>query len=107
MDNSTDHAWNSLRINKTDFFEGIYTFNGCKVVITKRQDPYRYQTGTGKPSTKCARFWGKIVLPNGIEESFEEERGGEIARRTGFSIKDERPLFKKLGDKYILPYLRK
>ena len=107
MDNLIDHAWNSLRINKTDFFEGVYTFNGCKVVITKRQDPYRYETGTGKPSTMSARFWGKIVFPNGIEEPFEEERGGEIARRTGFSITDERSLFKKLGDKYILPYLRK
>ena len=107
MENLTDHAWNSLRINKTDFFEGFYTFNGCKVEITKRQDPYRYKTGTGKPSTMSARFWGRIIFPNGIEEVFEEERGGEIARRTGFNITDERPLYKKLGDKYVLPYLRK
>lgn len=107
MKNFTDHAWTSLRINKTDFFEGVYTFNGCQIIITKRQDPYRYETGTGKPSTMSARFWGKIVFPTGEEENFEEERGGEIARRTGFAIKEERTLYKNLGDKYILPYMRK
>ena len=72
MENFTDHAWTSLRINKTDFFEGVYTFNGCQIIITKRQDPYRYETGTGKPSTMSARFWGKIVFPTGEEENFEE-----------------------------------
>lgn len=107
MNNITDHAFTAMQINKTDFFEGVYTFNGCTVTITKRQDPYRYQTKSGRESTKSARFWGKIVFPNGREEIFEEERGGEIARMTGFSLTKERPLYFELGDKYILPYKRK
>ena len=41
-----------------------------------------------------------------IEGAFAEERGGAIARATGFSVKAERPLYKQQGDKYILPYLR-
>lgn len=53
-----------------------------------------------------ARYWGVIVFPNGVEKYFAEERGGAIARATGFSVKAERPLYKQQGDKYILPYLR-
>ena len=83
-----------------------YTFNGCTVTITKRQDPYGYVNGNGREATKSARYWGKFVFPNGVEKTFAEERGGAIARSTGFSVKTERALYKEQGDKYILPYLR-
>lgn len=106
MNSMTDHAWTSLRINKTDFDEGSYIFNGCQVEISKRQDPYRYKTSSGRTSTMSARFWGRIVFPNGVIDLFNEERGGEIARRTGFALTEERKLFQILRDKYILPYLR-
>ena len=72
---------------------------------TKIDSPYTASvTGGGFLFTETG-----ILLPllQSEDSAFEEERGGEIARRTGFSLTDERPLFKKLGDKYILPYLRK
>ena len=53
-----------------------------------------------------ARYWGVIVFPNGTEKYFAEERGGAIARSTGFSVKTERALYKEQGDKYVLPYQR-
>jgi hypothetical protein len=105
--NLTDKAWEALRINKTDFTEGVHSFNGCPATITKREDPYGYVTGTGRHSTMSSRYWGKVVLHNGKEEWFEDKRGGQIARRTGFFLKKERPKFLTEGDAYVLPYLRK
>ena len=106
MNNQTDLAWVALQIGKTEFTEGVHLFNGCTVIISKRQEPYGYINGNGRNATKSARYWGKLVFPNGIETSFAEERGGAVARATGFSVKVERPLYKEQGDKYILPYLR-
>ena len=106
MNNQNDLAWVALQTNKTEFTEGVHTFNGCTVTITKRQDPYGYVNGNGREATKSARYWGKFVFPNGVEKTFSEERGGAIARSTGFSVKTERALYKEQGDKYILPYLR-
>ena len=40
MNNQNDLAWVALQTNKTEFIEGVHTFNGCTVTITKRQDPY-------------------------------------------------------------------
>lgn len=105
--NLTDKAWEALRINKTDFTEGVHSFNGCTVTITKREDPYGYVTGTGRPSTMSSRYWGKVTLCNGKEWYFEDERGGEIARKTGFYLKKERSKYFAEGDAYVLPYLRK
>ena len=107
MENYTDQAYASLKNNKTEFFEGICTFNSCQVEITKRQDAYRYKTRSGRESTKCARFWGKVIFPTGDVETFSEARGGEVARMTGFLLTDERPLYFELGEKYVLPYKRK
>ena len=53
-----------------------------------------------------ARYWGVIDFPNGTEKYFAEERGGAIARATGFAVKTEKALYKQLGDKYVLPYQR-
>jgi hypothetical protein len=106
MNNKTDLAWCALQTGKTEFTEGVHLFNGCTVTISKRQEPYGYVNGNGRNATMSARYWGKLTFPNGIEQRFEEERGGAIARATGFSVKEERPLYKKLGDKYVLPYLR-
>jgi hypothetical protein len=106
MKNQTDHAWVALQTGKTEFTEGAHLFNGCTVTISKRQEPYGYVNSNGKNATKSARYWGKIVFPNGVEKNFEEERGGAIARSTGFSVATERALYKEQGDKYILPHLR-
>ena len=106
MNAINDYAWTALNVNKTDFTEGIFTFNGCRIEIIKRQDPYKYKTSTGTIATMSARFWGTIIFPNGIEDVFIRERGGEIARRTGFNLKEERALYRLLGDRYVLPYLR-
>lgn len=106
MGNLTDKAWETLQTGKTEFTVGVHSFNGCTVTITKRQEPYGYDNCKGRHATKSARYWGKLTFPNGIEKRLEEERGGAIARATGFSVKEERPLYKKLGDKYVLPYQR-
>lgn len=106
MNNQIDQAWVSLQTGKTEFSEGVHIFNGCTITITKRQEPYAYVNGNGRNATKSARYWGKLTFPNGMEKNIDEERGGAIARATGFSVKEERPLYKKLGDKYILPYVR-
>ena len=107
MSNLTDLAWAALQSNKTEFTVGKNTFNGCTVKVTKRQEPYRYTTGSGRRSTMSARYWGKIIYPDGLENTFEEARGGEVARDTGFRLKDERPIFLEQGDNYLLPYMRK
>ena len=83
-----------------------YQTTGYTYHITKRQDPYGYVNGNGREATKSARYWGKFVFPNDVEKTFAEERGGAIARSTGFAVKTERALYKEQGDKYILPYLR-
>ena len=106
MSTLTDKAWESLQNDETVFEVGVCTFNGCNVKVIKRQEPYQYVTKTGNPATKSARYWGKFVFPNGVEKTFAEERGGAIARSTGFSVKTERALYKEQGDKYTLPYLR-
>ena len=106
MNNQTDLAWVSLQTGKTEFTEGIHTFNGCEVTISKREDPYGFVNGNCRNCTMSARYWGVIVFPNGTEKYFAEERGGAIARSTGFSVKTERALYKEQGDKYILPYQR-
>lgn len=106
MNNLADLAWVSLQTGKTEFTEGVHTLNGCKVTILKREDPYGFVNGNCRNTTRSARYWGVIVFPNGVEKYFAEERGGAIARATGFSVKLERPLYKDQGDKYILPYLR-
>lgn len=49
MNNQNDLAWVALQTNKTEFTEGVHTFNGCTVTITKRQEPYGYVNGNGKP----------------------------------------------------------
>ena len=106
MKNQTDLAWVALQTGKTEFTEGVHLFNGCTVTISKRQEPYGYVNANGRNATKSARYWGKFIFPNGVEHCFNEERGGAVARATGFSVKEERALFKSLGDKYVLPYLR-
>ena len=106
MNNKTDLAWVALQTGKTEFTEGVHLFNGCTVTISKRQEPYGYVNRNGRNATKSARYWGKIVFPDGIETAFAEERGGAVARATGFSVKVERPLYKEQGDKYVLPHLR-
>ena len=107
MNNQTDLAWVALQTVKTEFTEGVHLFNGCTVTISKRQEPYGYVNGNGRNATKSARYWGgKLVFPNGVEKTFAEERGGAIARSTGFSVKTERALYKEQGDKYVLPFLR-
>lgn len=106
MNNQTDMAWVALQTGKTEFSEGTHTFNGCTITITKRQEPYGYVNANGKNSTKSARYWGKITFPNGIEKKIDEERGGAVARATGFSVKNEKALYEKQGEKYLLPYQR-
>ena len=106
MNNQNDLAWVALQTNKTEFLEGVHTFNGCTIKISKRQDPYRYTTRNKKVATMSARYWGTIVFPNGSELTFENARGGEIARSTGFSITEEKVLHKKQSDQYLLPYQR-
>ena len=54
MNNQNDLAWVALQTNKTEFTEGVHTFNGCTVTITKRQDPYGYVNGNGREATKSA-----------------------------------------------------
>lgn len=103
---TTDKAYESLQTRKTEFDIGVCTFNGCTITITEREEPYQYQTRTGTGATKCARYWGHITFPNGRREYFSKQRGGEIARSTGFAVTDERKLYKKLGDNYLLPYQR-
>lgn len=106
MSTLTDKAWDSLRTGKTEFEVGVYTFNGCIVRITKRQEPHQYITRKGDEKTKSARYWGSIVFPNGIETQFSEERGGAVARSTGFAVKEEQDKYKQEGDNYALPYER-
>ena len=106
MNNLTDLAWVSLQTGKTEFTEGVHTFNGCKVTILKREDPYGFVNGNCRNTTMSARYWGAIDFPNGTEKYFAEERGGAIARATGFAVKTEKALYKQLGDKYVLPYQR-
>ena len=43
-------------------------------------------------------------VPNGIEQVFNNKRGGEIARATGFSIDKEHDRYKTEGDNHVLPY---
>ena len=107
MSNLTDLAWAALQSNKTEFTVGTHTFNGCTIKVTKRQEPYRYTTGTGRRSTMSARYWGKIIYPDGLENIFEEVKGGEVARDTGFRLREEKALFLEQGSKYLLPYMRK
>ena len=88
MNNQNDLAWVALQTNKTEFTEGIHTFNGCTVTITKRQDPYGYVNGNGREATKSARYWGKFVFPNGVEKTFAEERGGAVVAAGAVVTKD-------------------
>jgi hypothetical protein len=106
MSTLTDKAWESLQTGKTEFDVGVYTFNGCNVKVIQRKDPYNYTTRTGKPATKSARYWGSFTFPNGIEQVFKNKRGGEIARATGFAVEDEKKLWEKDRDNYVLPYER-
>lgn len=40
MKNLTDKAWNSLREGETVFEVGTCIFNGCRITITDRTEPY-------------------------------------------------------------------
>jgi hypothetical protein len=62
---------------------------GCKIRITRKQEPFKYVTNTGKPATKSARYWGYIEYPNGEREEFANARGGAIARLCGIYVREE------------------
>ena len=106
MSTLTDKAWESLQNDETVFDVGVYTFNGCKVKVIKRQEPYQYVTKTGTPSTKSARYWGTLTFPNGVQTDFKNKRGGEVARATGFAVTNEKKRWEKDPDNYILPFER-
>jgi len=80
---------------------GEETLKDIRIIV--RFDP---EFAQGTEATKCARYWGHITFPDGRRENFSRQRGGEIARSTGFAVTDERKLYKKLGDSYLLPYQR-
>ena len=106
MKNLTDKAWNSLREGETVFEVGTCIFNGCRITITDRTEPYRYVTRTGRTATKSARYWGVIHFPDGHEKCFNKKRGGEVARETVFFVEDEQGIYAKEGESYKLPYHR-
>lgn len=106
MDKFTDKAWESLKAGETEFEIGTYIFNGCKITITERDDPYGYTTRTGTHGTKSARYTGTLKRPNGKEKAFTNKRGGQIARDTGFFVLKEQDRYLKEGEAYVLPYLR-
>ena len=106
MSTLTDKAWESLQKGETEFEVGVCTFNGCNVKVIKRQEPYQYVTKTGTDATKSARYWGSVTFPNGVHTEFKNKRGGEVARVTGFAVTDEKKLWKKDPDNYVLPYER-
>lgn len=103
---NTDNAWNSLIEGKNKFRPGSCLFNGCTVTVTNIQEKYNYRDKNGKPRTKCARYWGSIVFPDGTEKSFTKQRSGYVARMTGFYVEKEKELYESQGDSYKLPYLR-
>lgn len=103
----TDKAWDSLKAGETEFEIGVYIFNGCKICITERDEPYGYTTITGTHGTKSARYTGTLQKPNGKEKAFANKRGGAIARDTGFFVKKEQERYLQEGEAYTLPYLRK
>lgn len=107
MSTLTDKAWESLQNGKTEFEVGVYTFNGSIVKVIKRQEPYQYKNKSGIDKTKSARYWGSIEFPNGIKTEFKSQRGGAVARATGFAVQDEQKLYQKEGKNYVLPYERK
>ena len=41
-----------------------------------------------------------------MKTEFKNKRGGEVARATGFAVTDEKKLWKKDPDNYVLPYER-
>lgn len=106
MSTLTDKAWESLQNGETVFEIGVCTFNGCTVKVTQLKEPYSYVTRTGKPAIKSARYWGSVTFPGGIRTEFKNKRGGEVARATGFAVKDEKKLWEKDRDNYVLPYER-
>ena len=106
MSTLTDKAWESLQKGETEFEVGVCTFNGCNVKVIKRQEPYQYVTKTGTDATKSARYWGSVTFPNGVQTEFKNKRGGEVARATGFAVTDEKKLWKKDPENYVLPYER-
>lgn len=73
MNNLTDLAWVSLQTGKTEFTEGVHTFNGCKVTILKREDPYGFVNGNCRNTTMSARYWGVIDFPNGNENTSQKK----------------------------------
>ena len=106
MSTLTDKAWESLQNGETVFEVGVYTFNGCLVKVIKRQEPYQYVNKSGIAKTKSARYWGSIEFPNGVKTDFKSQRGGAVARATGFAVTDEKKLWEKDPDNYVLPYER-
>lgn len=80
---SVDNVSNKFNPNTTS------DYLGCKIRITRKQDPYKYVTNTGKQATKSARYWGYITYPDDTQETFEEMRGGAIARLCGIYVREE------------------
>ena len=103
---NNDAAWNSLIEGKNEFRPGTCLFNGCTVTVTNIQEKYNYRDKNGKPRTKCARYWGNIVFPDGTEKSFTKQRSGFVARLTGFYVEKGKELYESQGESYVLPYLR-
>ena len=106
MSTLTDKAWESLQNGETVFEVGVYTFNGCLVKVIKRQEPYQYVNKSGIDKTKSARYWGSIEFPNGVKTDFKNQRGGAVARATVFAVTDEKKLWEKDRENYVLPYER-
>ena len=106
MSTLTDKAWESLQNGETVFEVGVYTFNGCIVKVSKLIPAHKYITRKGVEDTKSARYWGSIEFPNGVKTDFKNQRGGAVARATGFAVTEEKDLWKKDPDNYVLPYER-
>lgn len=80
---SVDHIANKFVVNTT------CDYLGCKIHISRKQEPFSYVTATGKKATKSARYWGYITYPDGTREDFTSARGGAIARMCGIYVREE------------------
>lgn len=80
---SVDHIANKFNENTT------VNYLGCNIHISRKQEPYKYVTTSGKQATKSARYFGYIIYPDGTREDFESARGGAIARMCGIYVREE------------------
>lgn len=94
MNVAIDNVSNVFNVDTT------VTYLDCEIKITRKQEPFKYVTKTGKQATKSARYWAIVTYPDGTTETFDKVRGGAIARACGLFVRYERNARDTQGDLY-------